>query len=112
MLGRIVAVAYEDRVCAHNNVPLLTYTIRNPNPLSHRFHESLELSVRNWHEVFVLGEGAFLDIGAELLERGDTLALQAFIFDAEVAIDFGVAWLMAARIAEYVLGEQILPVAT
>ena len=59
----------------------------------------------------VLRESALFDIGAELLESGDTLALQPLVFGAEVAIDLGVTGLMAARIAEHILGEQILRVA-
>ena len=57
------------------------------------------------------GKGALFDVGTELLKRGDPLALQAVVFRAKVAIDLRVTGLMAARIAEHVLGEQILRVA-
>ena len=63
-------------------------------------HERLELGVGDRHEMLVLREGALLDVGPELLERGDALALQTVIFGAKVAVDFGVTRLMAARIAQ------------
>ena len=62
--------------------------------------------------MFILWERAIFDVGPELLEGGDLFALQSVVFGAKVAIDFGVAGLMAARIAEHILGEQILRVAT
>ena len=74
-------------------------------------HKSLEFAVCDRHEMPVLGEGALLDISAEFLERGDALALQTVIFGAKVAIDFRVARLVAARIAQDVLREQILRIA-
>ena len=61
--------------------------------------------------MLVFREGALFDVGPELLEGGDALLLQPVVFGAKVAVDFGVARLMAARIAEHVLGEQILRVA-
>src|SRR4029077_18459488 len=54
-------------------------------------HKGREFSVGDRHEMLVLGESAFLDIGPELLECGDALVLQTVIFSAKVAIHFGVA---------------------
>ena len=75
-------------------------------------HKRLELGVSNGHEMFIFRIGAFFDVGAEFLERGDARALQPFVFGSKIAVDLGVARLMTARIAEHVLGEQILSVAT
>ena len=82
-----------------------------PSSRLQSLHKHLVLGVGDRHEMLVLGEGALFDIGAEFLEGGDALALQAVIFGAKVAVDFGVTGLMAARITKHVLGEQILRVA-
>jgi hypothetical protein len=47
--------------------------------------------------MLVLREGALFDIGPELLEGRYTLPLQPLVFGAEVAVEFGVARLMATR---------------
>src|SRR5271168_1507355 len=79
--------------------------------LAQPVRKRLELGVGDRDQVLFLRIGAGLDVGAEFLERGDALVLKAVELGPEVAVDLGVAGLMAAGIAEHVLGEQILRVA-
>jgi hypothetical protein len=74
-------------------------------------HERLELRFRYRRQMLLLRIGPGLDVGAEFLERRDPLLLQSVIFGAKIAVDLGVARLVAAGVAEHVLGEQILRVA-
>src|SRR5262249_585865 len=76
-----------------------------------RLDESLELGVGNRAEVLFFRVGAGLDLGPEFPEGADALLLQTVELGAEIPIDLGVPGPVPARVAEHVLGEQILGVA-
>src|ERR1700728_234474 len=101
-----------DRDLKHSSAsPLQLGRAARPPTRLQSLHKHLELGVRNRHKMLVLRESAILDIGPELLEGGDALLLQTVIFGAKVAIDLRMARLMAARIAQDVLREQVLRIA-
>ena len=61
---------------------------------------------------FSSGNAPALHVGDIFAERRDPLLLQTVELGAEVAVDLRVARLVSARIAEHVLSEEILRVAT
>jgi hypothetical protein len=70
--------------------------------------KGLEFGIGDRHHVLWLRITSGPDIGDEFPEGRDTLLLQSGIFRGEVAVALGVPGLVAARVAEHVLDEQIL----
>ena len=58
--------------------------------------------------MFRAGIGLRLNVGDKLCKGCDPFLLQAVIFGAEVAIDLGVARIMATIRAKNILREQVL----
>ena len=75
-----------------------------------QFHKSRELGIVDCNNVFLFRICTALNVSLEFLERGYPLVLKPVIFGAEIAIDFGVARLVAPGVAKHVLGKKILRV--